>query len=136
MLAIERAIRRIHTAVDAPRLTRFALHAPKCVEVGFADGSVFNLSAEFLRVQSPAVDGKLRSIGGEKVISGRRHVGIMSAEPVGNYGVRIVFDDLHKTGIYSWDYFFQLGSNKFTLMRNYIKTLKKHGLSRDPRRRK
>lgn len=86
MLAIERAIRIIHTAVDAPRLTRFALHAPKCVEVGFADGSVFNLAAEFLRVNSPAVDGKIRSVGGEKVISGRRHVGIMSAEPVGNYG--------------------------------------------------
>ncbi|KAB1225511.1 hypothetical protein CJ030_MR1G018596 [Morella rubra] len=106
------------------------------VEVEFADGSVFNLSAEFLRVQSPAVDAKVRSIGGEKVISGRRHVGIMSAEPVGNYGVRIVFDDLHKTGIYPWNYFYQLGSNKFTLLRNYIKTLKKHGLSRDPPRRK
>ncbi|XP_062173830.1 uncharacterized protein LOC133879320 isoform X1 [Alnus glutinosa] len=136
MLAIERAIRTIHTAIDAPRLTRFALHAPKLVEVGFADGSAFNLSAEFLRVHSPAVDGKVRSIGGEKVISGRRHVGIMSAEPVGNYGVRMVFDDLHKTGIYSWDYFYHLGSNRFTLMRNYIKTLKKHGLSRDPLRRK
>ncbi|WRX21143.1 Gamma-butyrobetaine hydroxylase-like [Theobroma cacao] len=70
------------------------------------------------------------------VISGRRHVGIMSTEPVGNYGVRIVFDDLHRTGIYSWDYFYNLGTNKFTLMRNYIKTLKKHGLSRDPPKRK
>ncbi|KAK7854091.1 hypothetical protein CFP56_033369 [Quercus suber] len=136
MLAIGSAIRRIHTTVDAPRLTRFALHPPKSVEVGFADGSIFNLSAEFLRVHSPAVDSKIRSIGGEKVISGRRHVGIMSAEPVGNYGVRIVFDDLHKTGIYSWDYFYELGSNKFSFMRNYIKSLKKHGLTRDPRRRK
>uniref|UniRef100_A0A0A0LB75 Gamma-butyrobetaine hydroxylase-like N-terminal domain-containing protein n=1 Tax=Cucumis sativus TaxID=3659 RepID=A0A0A0LB75_CUCSA len=106
------------------------------VEVKFADGSVFNLSAEFLRVYSPAADAKIRSIGGEKVISGRRHVGIMSAEPVGNYGVRILFDDLHRTGIYSWDYFFHLGSNKFTLLRNYVKTLKKHGLSRDPPKRK
>ncbi|KAL4343341.1 hypothetical protein AHAS_Ahas11G0068700 [Arachis hypogaea] len=106
------------------------------VEVEFADGHVFKLSAEFLRINSPAVDGKIRSIGGEKVISGRRHVGIMSAEPVGNYGVRLNFDDLHKTGIYSWDYFYHLGSNKFTLMRNYIETLKKYGLSRDPRGKK
>ncbi|KAJ7960790.1 Myb domain protein [Quillaja saponaria] len=136
MLALQRAIRRINTSVEAPRLTRFSLQAPKFVEVEFANGSAFNLSAEFLRVNSPAVDGKIRSIGGEKVISGRRHVGIMSAEPVGNYGVRIIFDDLHKTGIYSWDHFYYLGSNKFTLMRNYIKTLKKHGLSRDPARRK
>lgn len=76
----------IHTAVHAPHLTRFALHAPKLVEVGFTDGKVFNLSAEFLRVHSPAVDSKIRSVGGEKVIYGRRYVGIMSAEPVGNYG--------------------------------------------------
>ncbi|KAG0490120.1 hypothetical protein HPP92_006983 [Vanilla planifolia] len=69
------------------------------------------------------------------VIFGRRHVGIMSAEPIGNYGVRILFDDLHKTGIYTWDYLYHLGSHKFTLMRSYIKTLKKYGLSRDPQRR-
>ncbi|KAJ6298709.1 hypothetical protein OIU76_019796 [Salix suchowensis] len=136
MLAIQKAIRRIHTSLDAPRLTRFTLQAPKNVEVEYANGSKFNLTAEFLRIHSPAVDGKVRSVGGEKVIIGRRHVGIMSAEPVGNYGVRIIFDDLHKTGIYTWDYFYHLGSNKFTLMRNYIKTLKKHGLSRDPPRRK
>ncbi|KAL9998574.1 putative gamma-butyrobetaine hydroxylase-like, GBBH-like domain superfamily [Helianthus debilis subsp. tardiflorus] len=60
----------------------------------------------------------------------------MSAEPIGNYGVRLLFDDLHKTGIYTWDYFYYLGSNKFTLMRSYIDTLRKHGLSRDPRSKK
>ncbi|CAJ2639804.1 unnamed protein product [Trifolium pratense] len=131
------AIRRFNTVAEqTARLTRFSLQPPKYVEVEFANGSVFKLSAEFLRINSPAVDGKIRSIGGEKVISGRRHVGIMSAEPVGNYGVRLNFDDLHKTGIYSWDYFYHLGSNQFTLMRNYIKTLKKHNLSRDPRGRK
>ncbi|RDX97106.1 Small heat shock protein, chloroplastic, partial [Mucuna pruriens] len=76
-------------AEETARLTRFSLHAPKYVEVAFANGREFKLSAEFLRINSPAVDGKIRSIGGEKVISGRRHVGIMSAEPVGNYGVRM-----------------------------------------------
>ncbi|XP_021312552.1 uncharacterized protein LOC8056129 isoform X2 [Sorghum bicolor] len=91
---------------------------------------------EFLRVYSPAADSKIRSVGGEKVIFGRQHVGIMSAESVGNYGVRILFDDLHKTGIFTWDYLHHLGSNKFGLMRNYIRTLRKHGLSRDPQRRK
>ncbi|GKV41296.1 hypothetical protein SLEP1_g48846 [Rubroshorea leprosula] len=88
MSALHRAIQRIHTIADAPRLTRFYLNPPKTVEVEFANGSKFNLSAEFLRVYSPAADGKIRSVGGEKVIFGRRHVGIMSAEPVGNYGVR------------------------------------------------
>ncbi|GLU11389.1 hypothetical protein SLE2022_281400 [Rubroshorea leprosula] len=86
MSALHRAIQRIHTIADAPRLTRFYLNPPKTVEVEFANGSKFNLSAEFLRVYSPAADGKIRSVGGEKVIFGRRHVGIMSAEPVGNYG--------------------------------------------------
>ncbi|KAL5581908.1 hypothetical protein UlMin_014350 [Ulmus minor] len=100
MLAIQTGIKRIHTNLDAPHLTKLFLHAPKCV------------------------------------IFGRRYVGIMSAEPVGNYGVRIIFDDLHKNGIFSWDYFYYLGSNKFSLVRNYIKTLKKHGLSRDPKGRK
>ncbi|XP_010029051.2 uncharacterized protein LOC104419179 isoform X1 [Eucalyptus grandis] len=136
MISLQRAAKSIHTAVAAPRLSKFSLHVPKCVEVEFTNGSTFRLSAEFLRICSPAADGKMRSIGGEKVIFGRRHVGIMKVEPIGNYGVRIIFDDLHKTGIYTWDYFYHLGSNKFTLMRDYINTLKKHGLSRDPSRRK
>ncbi|XP_028547961.1 uncharacterized protein LOC110110798 [Dendrobium catenatum] len=130
------AVRKLHVFGRPPRLTKLALHTPKSVEVEFSDGSSFNFSAEFLRVYSPAVDSKIRSVGGEKVIFGRRHVGIMSAEPIGNYGIRILFDDLHKTGIYTWDYFYHLGSNKFSLMRSYIKTLKQHGLSRDPQRRK
>ncbi|GFQ02683.1 hypothetical protein PHJA_002955200 [Phtheirospermum japonicum] len=130
------ATRSVQTAAKCPRLTRFSLHPPKSIEVKFDNGIAYNLSAEYLRVYSPAVDSKIRSIGGEKVISGRRHVGIMSAEPVGNYGVRLLFDDLHKTGIFTWDYFNHLGVNKFLLMRNYIRTLKKHGLSRDPPRKK
>ncbi|XP_043705740.1 uncharacterized protein LOC122655579 [Telopea speciosissima] len=136
LAALQRTLQSIYTSTQPPRLTKFMLLPPKNVKVEFADTSAFNLSAEFLRTHSPAADSKIRSVGGEKVIFGRRHVGIMSAEAVGNYGVRIVFDDLHKTGIYTWDYLYHLGSNKFTLMRNYIKTLKKHGLSRDPSRRK
>ncbi|CAA6664173.1 unnamed protein product [Spirodela intermedia] len=127
--------RLLQTLVQPPRLRKFCLHAPKYVELEFSDGNVFNLSAEFLRIHSPAANSKVRSVGGEKVIFGRRHVGIMSAEPIGNYGIRLIFDDLHKTGIYTWDYFHHLGTNKFSLMRNYIKTLKKHGLTRDPLRK-
>ncbi|CAL5325639.1 unnamed protein product [Camellia sinensis] len=86
MAAIHRAIRSIQTGVECPRLSRFSLHAPKSAEVEFSNGNVYNLSAEFLRTHSPAADSKVRSVGGEKVIFGRRHVGIMSAEPIGNYG--------------------------------------------------
>ncbi|CAH9106451.1 unnamed protein product [Cuscuta epithymum] len=125
--------RTIRTAAGCPRLTRFTFHPPKMVEVEFENGSLYHLSAEYLRIYSPAADSKIRSIGGEKVICGRRHVGMMSAEPIGNYGVRLLFDDMHKTGIFTWEYLFRLGSNKYSLMRDYIKILKKHGLSRDPR---
>ncbi|CAN7026046.1 unnamed protein product [Brassica rapa subsp. trilocularis] len=127
MFVITRLIcRRIHGTSDVtvPKLSGFSIVSPKYVEVEYADGTKFKFSSEYLRVNSPAADGKIRSIGGDKVISGRRYVGIMSAEPVGNYGVR--------TGIYPWDYFYELGSNKFSLMRNYIKTLQKHRLSREP----
>lgn len=89
MAGIHRAVRSIQTAVECPRLTRFSLKAPKSVEVHFDDGSLYNLPAEYLRVYSPAADSKVRSVGGQKVIYGRRHVGILSAEPVGNYGVTV-----------------------------------------------
>ncbi|XP_042053853.1 uncharacterized protein LOC121798752 isoform X3 [Salvia splendens] len=91
MRAVEIATRSLHSVVNSLRLIKFSLRAPKSVEVEFDNGSAYNLSAEYLRVYSPAVDSKIRSVGGEKVIAGRRNVGIMSAEPVGNYGVR----DLH-----------------------------------------
>ncbi|CAK9161733.1 unnamed protein product [Ilex paraguariensis] len=68
MYAIQSAIRSIQTAVNCPRLTRFSLLAPKTVEVEFANGSAYNLSAEFLRIYSPAADSKVRLVGGEKVI--------------------------------------------------------------------
>jgi hypothetical protein len=91
MWAITRVIsRRVHgtSFITIPKLSGFSIVSPKQVEVEYADGTKFNFSSEFLRIHSPAADGKVRSIGGEKVISGRRYVGIMSAEPVGNYGVR------------------------------------------------
>ncbi|XP_017238118.1 uncharacterized protein LOC108211118 isoform X2 [Daucus carota subsp. sativus] len=88
MLKFQRAIHTyIHTPSNCPRLTKFSLHPPNSVEVEYANGSVYKLSSEFLRIYSPAADSKIRSVGGEKVIYGRRHVGIMSGEPVGNYGV-------------------------------------------------
>lgn len=123
-------------ANKAPRLSKFSLVSPHRVELEFDNSQAFHLSAEFLRIQSLAADGKRRTVLGEKVIAGRRNVGIMSVEQVGNYAIRISFDDLHNTGIYSWDYLYHLGTNKFTLMRQYLITLKRHGLSRDPPRRK
>ncbi|EFJ27751.1 hypothetical protein SELMODRAFT_76016, partial [Selaginella moellendorffii] len=99
-------------------------------EIEFDDGQKFQMSAEYLRVYSPAADSKRRS----KIVSGRRHVGIMSIDPIGNYAIRITFDDLHNTGIYTWDYLDHLTHSKISLMKQYLKSLKELGLSRDPRK--
>jgi DUF971 family protein len=72
----------------------------------------------------------------KQIVAGRRHVGIMGVEQVGNYAVRIKFDDLHDTGIYSWEYLYQLGENQEMLWRDYLANLDKRGLSRDPPRAK
>ncbi|MGH6892220.1 MAG: gamma-butyrobetaine hydroxylase-like domain-containing protein, partial [Dongiaceae bacterium] len=69
------------------------------------------------------------------IVAGRRHVGIMGVEPVGNYAVRIKFDDLHDTGIYSWRYLYELGRDQGKVWAEYLKALGEKGLSRDPRPR-
>ncbi|KAG0562522.1 hypothetical protein KC19_9G153100 [Ceratodon purpureus] len=109
----------------------------KALEVEFNNGEKFMYSAEFLRVKSPAADSQRRSARGEtRVVTGRRHVAIMSVEPIGNYAIRISFDDLHDTGIYTWNYLHSLGRNKFQLMREYIKSLRQQSLSREPPHKK
>ncbi|KAJ7541272.1 hypothetical protein O6H91_10G052000 [Diphasiastrum complanatum] len=133
LLLVRRLISSSSMHKPNPHLSKIILPSPHKVEVEFDNGRKFQFSSEFLRVQSLAADSKNRTkFGQPTVISGRRHVGIMSLEFVGNYAVRIMFDDLHNTGIYTWDYLYHLGENKFSLMRNYIKFLRQKGLSRDP----
>ena len=81
----------------------------KLLEVTFDDGSRFRLPAEYLRVESPSAEVQGHGPGQKTLVHGRAHVGIINLEPVGNYAVRISFDDLHDTGIYSWSYLYQLG---------------------------
>lgn len=106
--------------------------AEKTLEVDFEDGTSFAFPAEFLRVESPSAEVKGHGPGQKKIIPGRRHVGIMSVEPVGNYAIRIGFDDLHNTGIYSWDYLYELGEKKEELWEKYLAALEARGLSREP----
>ena len=106
--------------------------AEKRLEVEFADGARFSLPAEYLRVESPSAEVQGHGPGQRKVVAGRRHVGIMSVEPVGNYAVRLLFDDLHDTGIYSWDYLHALGREQERRWRDYLDRLARDGLSRDP----
>ena len=104
----------------------------KILEVDFDDGSSFSLPAELLRVESPSAEVQGHNPAQKQVVSGRRHVGIMELEPVGNYAVRIKFDDLHDTGIFSWDYLYYLGKNKDEAWANYLQALDGKSLSRDP----
>jgi DUF971 family protein len=73
--------------------------------------------------------------GQKTIVAGRRHVGILALEPVGNYAIRIKFDDLHDTGIYSWRYLYELGRDQEKVWAEYLRALAEKGLSRDPRPR-
>ena len=106
--------------------------AAKLLIVTFDDGARYELPAELLRVESPSAEVKGHGPGQKTIVAGRRHVGIMDLEPVGNYAVRIMFDDLHNTGMYSWDYLYHLGQNQERLWTDYLAALEQHGLSRDP----
>ncbi|HUB15479.1 MAG TPA: DUF971 domain-containing protein, partial [Acetobacteraceae bacterium] len=100
----------------------------KLLEVAFDDGSRFSLPAEYLRVESPSAEVQGHGPGQRQIVAGRRHVGIMTVEPVGNYAVRLIFDDLHDTGIYSWEYLHQLGMEQETRWQDYLDALAAKGL--------
>ena len=104
----------------------------KLLIVTFEDGECFEIPAELLRVESPSAEVQGHSPSQKQVVAGRRHVGIMGAEPVGNYAVRLKFDDLHDSGIYSWDLLYDFGKRQDEIWANYLEDLKKAGLSRDP----
>lgn len=106
--------------------------AEKSLEIDFNDGRSFTLPAELLRVESPSAEVQGHNPAGKKIVAGRRHVGIIGIEPVGNYAIRIQFDDLHDTGIYTWDYLYELGEGKEEKWRVYLAALEDRGLSRDP----
>lgn len=103
----------------------------RILEVAFVDGPVFRLPAEMLRVESPSAE--VQGHGGDKhILPGRRDVAMTGLEKVGNYAVRILFDDGHDSGIYSWDYLRQLGENRDDVWNAYTAELERRGLSRDP----
>lgn len=106
--------------------------AEKRLDVAFDDGRSFSYPAEFLRVESPSAEVMGHGPGEKKIVAGRRHVGIMEIKPEGNYAVRLIFDDLHDTGIYSWRYLRELGEKQDELWQRYLQALEAKGLSRDP----
>ena len=106
--------------------------AEKVIEIDFDDGKSFSLPAEFLRVESPSAEVQGHTPSQKQIVAGRRHVGILGVEPVGTYAIRIKFDDLHDTGIYSWDTLYDYGERQDEMWRAYLQALEARGLSRDP----
>src|SRR3954470_4612947 len=92
----------------------------KTLSVVFADGQSFALPAEYLRVKSPSAEVQGHSPDERKTVPCKRNVAILEVNPVGNYAVRLVFDDLHSTGIFSWDYLMELGRNHDAYWQDYL----------------
>ena len=99
--------------------------------VVFEDGSEFTLPAEYLRVESPSAEVQGHSPDERKTVPGKRNVMILEVQPVGNYAVRLVFDDMHSTGIFSWAYLHELGREHKARFQRYLDELEAKGLSRD-----
>jgi DUF971 family protein len=106
--------------------------AEKRLEIDFDDGKSFAYPAEYLRVESPSAELQGHGPGQKQILPGRRHVGMSAIEPVGNYAIRIRFDDGHDTGIYSWSYLYELGAEQEARWRAYLDALAARGLSREP----
>jgi DUF971 family protein len=109
--------------------------AERVLEIDFDNGARFRLPAELLRVESPSAEVQGHGPSQKQIVAGRAEVGIMALEPVGNYAVRIKFDDLHDTGIFSWRYLYELGQKQDELWAKYLAALADRGLSREPQRR-
>lgn len=101
------------------------------LHVAFDTGATFDLNAEYLRIESPSAEVKGHGPGQEVTVAGKRAVRITNLEPVGNYAVKILFDDGHSTGLYSWDYLHKLGAEEEELWAGYLARLADEGLSRD-----
>ena len=102
------------------------------LELIYSDGSQLEFSSEFLRVHSPSAEVRGHGKGQEVLQTGKRHVKLKNVEPVGNYAVKLEFDDGHSTGIFSWDYLISIGRDKKTLWDDYLLKLQQAGKTREP----
>lgn len=117
---------------DSPHPTEILLHQQsRRLEMAFSDGRRFTFPFEFLRVMSPSAEVRGHGPGQETLQTGKREVQVRELEPVGNYALQPTFSDGHATGIYSWDYLYDIGVNHDTLWADYLKRLASAGASRD-----
>lgn len=102
------------------------------LDVSFDDGRSHSLAAEYLRIESPSAEVQGHAPHQKQIVPGRRHVCIIGVEPVGHYAVRLTFDDLHESGIYTWEYLDELGRSHAAKWAAYLENLAARGLTRDP----
>jgi DUF971 family protein len=120
----------LDTSTPAP--TAIKLHQQsKVLEIAFSDGREFRLPYEFLRVHSPSAEVRGHGPGQEVLQVGKRDVTIKEVEPIGHYAIRPSFSDGHDTGIYSWDYLYELGDRQEALWQRYLERMAAAGASRD-----
>jgi len=120
------------STIDPPRPVEIRLaKGRRTLNVVFDDGASFELSAELLRVTSPSAEVQGHSEPERKTIGGKRNVSILSVDPVGNYAIRLGFDDMHTTGIFSWTFLYELGRGAGRLFQAYLDDLAAKGLDRD-----
>ena len=118
---------------DSPIPTEIKLHkASKKLEIAFNDGARFELPFEYLRVYSPSAEVRGHGPGQEVLQVGKQFVDIERIEPVGQYAVVLEFSDKHNSGIYSWDYLYDLGANYAAKWEDYLQRMKAAGASRVP----
>lgn len=103
----------------------------RTLTVTFDDGAAFALPAELLRVESPSAEVQGHGAGQKTTVPGKRNVAITNVEPVGTYALRIIFSDGHDSGLFTWDYLYELGRDSDAKMHTYLLDLKAKGLSRD-----
>jgi DUF971 family protein len=105
----------------------------RLLEVSFDDGTSYQLPAEYLRVHSPSAEVQGHGMGEGVLVTGKENVGISAVEPIGHYAVRLVFDDGHDTGLYTWKYLHELGAEREARWLTYLRKLESAGLKRrDP----
>ena len=116
---------------DIPRPTDIKLHQKsRVLEISFDDGNTYEMPCEYLRVYSPSAEVRGHGPGQEVLQVGKEDVNIENLEPVGNYALKLIFDDGHSTGIYSWETLYQLGRDQDALWQDYLDRLEKAGQSR------
>ena len=118
---------------NTPTPTEIKLHQKsRVLEIAFSDGKHFKLPYEFLRVYSPSAEVRGHGPGQEVLQVGKQNIEITRIEPVGTYAVQPVFSDGHDTGLYSWDFLYDLGVNQDEMWQHYLQRMEQAGASRVP----